>query len=254
MQHSEQINELAAALAKAQAEITGARRSSENPFFRSKYADLAEVWDVIRGPLSKNEIAVYQAPEMEDGRVKVTTMLIHASGQWARSELSLRMVKERRGQGGEREFVPLDDPQSAGSAITYARRYALAAAVGVAQEDDDGNAASVQPSRVSPRWPEGEHSPKVAPVPDGVAYTRQSEHQPKAAKADKSLLAELKALADKLGIPPQARKALLEDCKGDLAKAKEQLEAAIRAKGSDAQEHDTDSEPKELESHDHDQP
>jgi hypothetical protein len=249
MQHSEQINELAASLAKAQAEITGARRSSENPFFKSRYADLAEVWDVIRGPLSKNGIAVYQAPEMEDGRVKVTTMLIHTSGQWMRSELSLRMVKERRGQGGEREFVPLDDPQSAGSAITYARRYALAAAVGVAQEDDDGNAASAQPTRVSPRLPEGDRSPKVVPVPDGVAYARQAESQPKPAKVDKALLAELKALADQLGIPPQARKALLEDCKGDLAKAKEQLEAAVRARGSDAQEPDADSGQTELESH-----
>jgi hypothetical protein len=234
MQHSEQINELAASLAKAQAEITGARRSSENPFFHSKYADLAEVWDVIRGPLSKHGIAVYQSPEMEDGRVKVTTMLIHASGQWMRSELSLRMVKERRGQGGEREFVPLDDPQSAGSAITYARRYALAAAVGVAQEDDDGNAASVQPPRVLPRWPEGERLSKA--VQDVGMCAGKAENQPKSAKADKAVLAELKAMADKLGIPPQARKALLEDCKGDLGKAKEQLEAAIRAKGLDAKE------------------
>jgi uncharacterized protein (DUF2126 family) len=92
------------------------------------------------------------------------------------------------------------------------------------------------------------------PMTDGAVYARQAEQQPKHAKADKAVLAELKALADKLGIPPQARKALLEDCKGDLVKAKEQLEAAIRAKGSDAQEPDADSDQTEQESHEYDHP
>jgi len=226
MQRSEQINEIATALAKAQAEITGARRSAENPFFRSKYADLAEVWDVIRGPLSKNGISVYQAPEMEDGRVKVTTVLMHSSGQWIASELSLKMVKERRTQGGEREFVPLDDPQSAGSAITYARRYALAAAVGVAQEDDDGNAASVHPVKQSassaPSKPSIDR--KDAPAPPVAEKTPKT-------KTDRAHMSELRQLADQLEMPPDARKALFEDCGFDAAKVKERLLAAINAKG-----------------------
>lgn len=125
---SEQINELASALAKAQGKITGALKDSANPFFKSKYADLASVWDACRAALSENGLAVVQFPESDDSGLYVVTTLTHASGQWMRSRLRL---------------TPKDDsPQAAGSAITYGRRYALAAAVGVAQVDDDANAAS----------------------------------------------------------------------------------------------------------------
>jgi hypothetical protein len=127
-EQSEQINELAGALAKAQGKITGALKDSANPFFKSKYADLASVWDACRTALSENGLAVIQQTEADDSGVFVITTLAHASGQWMRSRLRLN---------------PKDDsPQAMGSAITYGRRYALAAAVGVAQVDDDGNAAS----------------------------------------------------------------------------------------------------------------
>lgn len=127
-EQSEQINELAGALAKAQGKITGALKDSANPFFKSKYADLASVWDACRGPLSENGLAIVQQTESDDSGVYVVTTLAHSSGQWMRSRLRL---------------TPKDDtPQAMGSAITYGRRYALAAAVGVAQVDDDGNAAS----------------------------------------------------------------------------------------------------------------
>jgi hypothetical protein len=141
MQTSEQINELATALAKAQGEITGALKDSANPFFKSKYADLASCWDACRAALSKNGLAVVQAPETNavgyisngsenqyEKELALTTTLIHTSGQWMRAQLAVN---------------PKDDsPQSMGSAITYARRYALCAFVGIAQVDDDGNAAS----------------------------------------------------------------------------------------------------------------
>lgn len=124
---SEQINELAAALAKAQGEITGALKDSANPFYKSKYADLASVWDACKEPLSKNGLCVIQTPRItERGRVLVTT-LAHSSGQWISSELPINPVK--------------DDPQGLGSAISYMRRYALTAIVGVAQIDDDGEKA-----------------------------------------------------------------------------------------------------------------
>jgi hypothetical protein len=127
-EQSEQIGELAKALAIAQGKITGALKDSANPFFKSKYADLASVWDACRGPLSENGLAVIQQTESDDSGVFVITTLAHSSGQWMRSRLRLH---------------PKDDtPQGMGSAITYGRRYALAAAVGVAQVDDDGNAAS----------------------------------------------------------------------------------------------------------------
>jgi hypothetical protein len=127
-EQSEQINELAGALAKAQGKITGALKDSANPFFKSKYADLASVWDACRTALSDNGLAVIQLTESDDSGVFVVTTLAHSSGQWMRSRLRL---------------TPKDDsPQAMGSAITYGRRYALAAMVGVAQVDDDGNAAS----------------------------------------------------------------------------------------------------------------
>ena len=128
MNHSEQINELGTALAKAQKVMKGAKRDSANPFFKSKYADLASVSDACRDALADNGIAVVQSPSStEDGRVSVETMIVHASGQWMSETLSVK---------------PKDDgPQALGSVITYLRRYALAAFAGVAPEDDDGEAA-----------------------------------------------------------------------------------------------------------------
>lgn len=139
-EQSEQINELAAALAKAQGKITGALKDSANPFFKSKYADLASVWDACRAALSENGLSVIQLPESDDSGVFVITTLAHSSGQWMRSRLRL---------------TPKDtSPQGMGSAITYGRRYALAAAVGVAQIDDDGNAASGRATGLDPRGDE----------------------------------------------------------------------------------------------------
>lgn len=204
MQKSEQINELATALAKAQAEITGAKKGTENPFFRSKYADLAEVWDVIRGPLSKNGLSVVQFPSVavqEDARVVVTTVLMHTSGQFISDDLALKPAK--------------DDPQGVGSAITYARRYALAAAVGVAQEDDDGNAATHHDNNAS-------STVQAAP--------RKARAKPEFPVAPVNLMSECKVLADKLGIPAAARKAMADDAKGDFSKVKKKLEAALREK------------------------
>jgi len=142
---SEAINELAGALAKAQSEVQGAHRSSDNPFFKSKYADLASVWDACRKPLTDNGLAVIQCPSSAildyDGiddkgnpfkgtyaKVTVTTRLVHSSGQWIEEDFTA----EAKDAG----------PQAIGSATTYLRRYSLQSVAGVAPEDDDGNAAS----------------------------------------------------------------------------------------------------------------
>jgi hypothetical protein len=131
MTHSESINELATALAKAQAVMAGAKKDSTNPHFKSAYADLASIWDACRKALTDNGLSVAQGVgSTGDGRVGVHTMLLHSSGQWMRCDIAMKPTK--------------DDPQGAGSALTYARRYALAAMVGVAPEDDDGNAASAK--------------------------------------------------------------------------------------------------------------
>ena len=131
---SEQIGELAAALAKAQAVMQGATKDATNPHFKSKYADLASIWDACRKPLSDNGLAVVQSPvDAEAGSVGLTTTLLHSSGQWISATVSAPLQQ--------------NTAQAVGSAITYLRRYALAAMVGVAPDDDDGNAASTQQQR-----------------------------------------------------------------------------------------------------------
>src|SRR5271166_65459 len=90
MEHSQSLNELASALAKAQGKITGALKDSANPFFKSKYADLAACWDACRDALSENGLAVMQPAEVDDqGVAVITTLLVHASGQWVRSVLKM---------------------------------------------------------------------------------------------------------------------------------------------------------------------
>lgn len=125
---SESVKSLAEALSKAQGELENAAKSSLNPHFQSKYADLAGLLNVARPVLSKHGLAVLQHPTFEDGKVSVTTILLHSSGEWYKSTLSSPVSKS--------------DAQGIGSATTYCRRYALAAIIGIAQEDDDGNAAT----------------------------------------------------------------------------------------------------------------
>lgn len=129
---SENIGELAAALAAAQGELTFAVKDSVADMGmkggRRSYADLQSVIDAVRNGLSKNGIAVIQAPMPNTSGITLRTTLAHKSGQWIASELTL--PNDRMG-----------GIQGMGSALTYARRYALAAMVGVAQDDDDGAAA-----------------------------------------------------------------------------------------------------------------
>lgn len=124
---SEQINELTTALAKAQGEIQPALKDTANPFFKSKYADLASVWDACRQPLSKNGLAIIQTVQEGSQGIVLETILSHSSGQWMKSRMPILCNDNK--------------PQTLGSAMTYARRYALSAMVGVAPEDDDGEAA-----------------------------------------------------------------------------------------------------------------
>lgn len=164
MMQSENINELAAALAKAQGAIQAAVKGKVNPAFKSKYADLAAVWDACREQLSANGLAVIQTFDTTADGVFLTTTLAHSSGQWMRSVFPVRPVK--------------NDPQGLGSATTYARRYSLAAMVGVApDDDDDGNAASHAGNGNG-------HAP--APRPSGERIT---ENQAR----------DLEALADEVG-------------------------------------------------------
>lgn len=129
MEKSPEINELATALSKAQGVIVPASKDSDNPFFKSKYADLSSVWEVAREPLYKNGLAIIQLPSAEGNIVTLTTMLVHSSGQFISSNLTM-IAKDA-------------SPQCIGSCITYLRRYALSSIVGIASEiDDDANSAT----------------------------------------------------------------------------------------------------------------
>lgn len=129
MEKSDSIKELATALCAAQKEIESAKKDSVNPFFRSKYADFSSVWETCRVPLTKHGLSVSQLPLHKDNLFGVRTILMHTSGEWISEELLLPATKQ--------------DPQAAGSAITYARRYSLSGIVCLAtEEDDDGNKGS----------------------------------------------------------------------------------------------------------------
>ncbi len=129
------IKDLIGALSKAQAEIEGAVKAGENPHFRSRYADLGNVWAACRGPLTQNGLAIHQAvrvngdmPFTDQRTVRLVTRVMHSSGQWLEDDGIPLLLDKQNMQG-------------LGSALTYARRYGLMAAVGIAPEDDDGNAS-----------------------------------------------------------------------------------------------------------------
>lgn len=134
---SKDINELAKALCFLQGEMQKAIKDTTNPFFKSKYADLSSIWGVCREPLAVNGLSVTQGCDVFDGKDYLVTTLMHNSGQWVSSRFQLTPVTNK--------------PQDWGSAVTYARRYMLAAILGVVTDDDDGNVAS---GNKSPNPPE----------------------------------------------------------------------------------------------------
>lgn len=130
MRTSDQINELAAALAKAQSEIKTAEKDKTNPHFGQSYATLASTFDAVRIPLSKNNLSVSQLVDSDGEDSFLYTRLMHSSGQFEESRAKIKAVQ--------------NTPQGFGSALTYMRRYMLQSIVGVAQgdDDDDGNNGS----------------------------------------------------------------------------------------------------------------
>jgi hypothetical protein len=177
MEKSETLKELATALAKAQGEIKGALKDSSNPFFKSKYADLASVVEAIREPLASNGLSYVQVAHDSESAAKIETLILHSSGEW----LSCGAVS-----------VPVSkaDAQGFGSAMTYARRYSLSAAFGVAPEDDDGNAAA-------------KAAPKGQMV--GIGKTGNAANETPGQIVDQELATD--------GMPPEVVKALREEAK-----------------------------------------
>lgn len=141
MTTSESIEKLAAALVQVQATAGPALKQSNNPAFRSKYADLSAVWEAVREPLAKAGVAVVQEAVLTDLGVAVSTRLIHASGQWLETEPLTVPLNKR-------------DAHGVGSGVSYGKRYSLSAALGVVADDDDGNAAvGTAPAKAAPPAP-----------------------------------------------------------------------------------------------------
>lgn len=144
--HSEQIDQLASALADAQADLGSVIKQSQNDAFGSKYADLTKVWEAFQRVGPRHGLSVVQMPGHFDASSRTMSMsvrLMHNSGQWLGGDMSMPLSRS--------------DAHAYGSACTYARRYSLAALIGICPHDDDGNDASgiqVAPSayRIEPRW------------------------------------------------------------------------------------------------------
>jgi hypothetical protein len=129
MKTSENIDKLAPALLKAQQAIRFAAKDAQNSHLKNKYADLESVIDAIKAPLNDNGIVFMQSPSpSDDGKLHLTTRLMHESGQWMEDTAVAPLPKQ--------------DPQGFGSTLTYLRRYSLSAVTGLYQSDDDGNAGS----------------------------------------------------------------------------------------------------------------
>lgn len=127
-------NKLFEALSKAQAVMKGARKDSDNPYFKSSYADLSSVWEACQKPLTDNGLAVAQTVDYQDGKIFVVTILGHSSGQYLESRLPLP--------------ANITDPQKIGAAITYFRRFGLQAITGVCPIDDDGESIAQRDDNV----------------------------------------------------------------------------------------------------------
>lgn len=161
MNKSEQLGELFAAMSKAQGEMKPAVMDSKNPHFQSKFASLTAVKDSYQAALSKHQLSIQQFVEFQENAYTIETILGHSSGQWISSTLRLILNKQ--------------DMQGLGSAVTYSRRYAISAILGVVDTEDDDANASVAPKKAyaPPSSPKNEAPPSDAQVKRMFALAKE---------------------------------------------------------------------------------
>ena len=168
MKTSTALTKLAPALVSAQAEITWATKDSTNPHFKNRYADLQSVIEAIKPALNKNGIFFSQHPTPSDaGTLGLTTILLHSSGEWIEDTAIIPL--------------PKNDPQGYGSAMTYGRRYGLAAICGLFQSDDDGEAA--KPSQMPVKATQSPAMANKADIETINTFASGSDTGPLVAKA-----------------------------------------------------------------------
>lgn len=207
MKKSESISELAKAFAKTQQEMKQPLKNAENPFFNSTYVPLENVAQSITDVATKNGLSYSQEPTVIDGVVSVTTLVMHSSGEWIEYE-PLRLKPDK------------NNIQGCGSAITYAKRYALSAIFGITSDkDDDGNGAV-----------------NYEQVNNQMSQKRPAQKSELSAKANKlfsqlidlgqtqeDIAAYVKTFMDQKGLEKstEAKTAAMEQMKNDILKAKE---------------------------------
>lgn len=151
MKTSESVKEIYGALAVAIGDIQNPPKNAVNPHFKNRYAELSVILETVKPILKKNGLAVIQGVETDGNRVMIQTRIIHVSGEWIESELTLQAAGT--------------DPQKIGSAITYGRRYAISAILNIAADDDDdgeGNRKKENQKPVAATTPPKNNQPKPA--------------------------------------------------------------------------------------------
>jgi len=168
MDKSDSIAKLAEALCKFQGSMSGIKKDSENPFFKSRYASLGAIIEDTRKPLANNGLSFVQFPT---GSYGLETMLMHTSGEWIKSVYVMEPTDKK--------------PQSLGSALTYQRRYALSSILGLQTEDDDGNDASAEKVSKEPTVQYApQNAPKATVAPKKTSFETASEKISKATTAE----------------------------------------------------------------------
>jgi hypothetical protein len=186
MKHSETITKIAASLVKAQANIGAAHKGSANPYFKSSYADLGSIMEVVKQPLLDQGISVLQpVGHTESGQTYVETVLLHESGEFIADTMIVTCAKEK-------------DPQAQGSAISYARRYSLQSMLFVPALDDDGEGAMNRNSKPEPKQ---ELAPKKSAVSDKPNLKKLLEELAKAGITPDEALETLKYKKGEDGLP-----------------------------------------------------
>ena len=189
MNTSPSIDLIAVALGKAQAALKPAEKSGRNPHLKSKYSTLADVWAACKEALLKNDLTIAQTTDFDEKNILIVeTLLMHKSGQWIVGRTSMNPAKI--------------DPQAFGSAITYGRRYGLAAIVGVCPEDDDAvassaPAASTKPLATIEQLEEWDHKYKISESMEDVKATDEEIKRVEMGNADTVKLRNLRADAVK---------------------------------------------------------
>jgi hypothetical protein len=159
MQTSESIKSIAAALVAFHKEVGKIPKDANNPFFKSRYASLSGILEVISNPLISNGLTLVQFPDGENG---LTSRLCHTSGEWMEATYSMKPAK--------------DDPQGRGSALTYQRRYAIGAILSLnIDEDDDGNQASKPVQRQQPQVQVNKDTPTKGELQDLINLLEGSD-------------------------------------------------------------------------------